>query len=62
MGPERCLLCGEPIPEGTQVCPVCMEAERWIQCLEITGAGAVFQHEYEVFELTDQKIEEELKG
>lgn len=39
-----------------------MEAERWIQCLEITGAGAVFQHEYEVFELTDQKIEEELKG
>lgn len=25
MGPERCLLCGEPIPEGTQVCPVCME-------------------------------------
>lgn len=24
MGPERCLLCGEPIPEGTQVCPVCV--------------------------------------
>lgn len=38
-----------------------LEAERWIQCLEITGAGAVFRHEYEVFELTDQKIKEELK-
>lgn len=39
-----------------------MEAERWIQCLEITGTGATFRHEYEVFKLTDQKIEEELKG
>lgn len=38
-----------------------MEAERWIQCMEITGAGAVFRHEYEVFELTDQEIKEELK-
>ncbi len=38
-----------------------MEAERWIQCLEITGTGATFRHEYEVFELTDQKIKEELK-
>lgn len=38
-----------------------LEAERWIRCLEITGAGAVFRHEYEVFELTDQKIKEELK-
>lgn len=37
-----------------------MEAERWIQCLEITGAGAVFRHEYEVFVLTDQKIKKEL--
>lgn len=25
MGPERCLLCGEPIPEGTQICPLCMK-------------------------------------
>lgn len=25
MGPERCLLCGEPIPEGAQICPICME-------------------------------------
>lgn len=24
MGTERCLLCGEPIPEGTQICPLCM--------------------------------------
>ena len=38
-----------------------LEAERWIQCLEITGTGAVFRHEYEVFELTDQKIKKELK-
>lgn len=38
-----------------------LEAERWIQCLEITGTGATFRHEYEVFELTDQKIKEELK-
>ena len=38
-----------------------LEAERWIQCMEISGAGAAFRHEYEVFELTDQKIEEELK-
>lgn len=38
-----------------------LEAERWIQCLEITGAGAVFRHEYEVFELADQKIKKELK-
>lgn len=38
-----------------------LEAERWIRCLAITGAGAVFRHEYEVFELTDQKIKKELK-
>lgn len=38
-----------------------MEAERWIRCLEITGTGATFRHEYEVFELTDQEIKEELK-
>ena len=25
MGPERCLLCGEPIPEGTQICAGWME-------------------------------------
>lgn len=37
-----------------------MEAERWIQCLEITETGAVFRHEFEVLELTDQEIREEL--
>lgn len=37
-----------------------MEAERWIQCLEITGTGALFRHEFEVLELTDQEIREEL--
>ena len=37
-----------------------MEAERWVQCLEITGTGAAFRHEFEVFELTDQEIKEEL--
>lgn len=38
-----------------------MEAERWIRCLEVTGAGALFRHEYEIFKLTDQEIKEELK-
>lgn len=38
-----------------------MEAERWIRCLEVTGAGASFRHEYEIFKLTDQEIKEELK-
>lgn len=38
-----------------------MEAERWIRCLEITDTGALFRHEFEVFELTDQEIKEELK-
>lgn len=38
-----------------------MEAERWLRCLEITGTGASFRHEYEIFELTDQEIKEELK-
>lgn len=38
-----------------------MEAERWVQFLEITGTGAAFRHEYEIFELTDQEIKEELK-
>lgn len=38
-----------------------MEAERWIRCLEITDTGALFRHEYEIFELTDQEIKEELK-
>lgn len=37
-----------------------LEAERWIQCLEITSTGATFRHEYEVFELTDQEIKEGL--
>ena len=38
-----------------------VEAESWIRCLEVTGAGASFRHEYEIFELTDQEIKEELK-
>lgn len=25
MGPERCLLCGAVIPEGSQVCPACLQ-------------------------------------
>ncbi len=37
-----------------------MEAERWIRCMEITDTGAAFRHEFEVFELTDQEIKEEL--
>ena len=37
-----------------------MEAERWIQCLEITDTGALFRHEFEVLELTDQEVREEL--
>ena len=38
-----------------------MEAERWIRCLEVTDTEASFRHEYEIFELTDQEIKEELK-
>ena len=38
-----------------------MEAERWIRCLEVTDNEAFFQHEYEIFKLTDQEIKEELK-
>ena len=38
-----------------------MGAERWIRCLEVTDTGALFRHEYEIFELTDQEIKEELK-
>lgn len=37
-----------------------MEAERWIRCLEITDTGAVFRHEFEIFELTNQEIKKEL--
>ena len=37
-----------------------MEAERWIWCLEITDTGVAFRHEYEVFELTDQEIREQI--
>ena len=37
-----------------------LEAERWIQCLEITGTGAVFRHEFEVMELTDKEIREQI--
>lgn len=37
-----------------------LEAERWIQCLEITGTGATFRHEYEVLELTDWEVREEI--
>ena len=38
-----------------------MEAERWFRCLEVTDTEAFFQHEYEIFKLTDQEIKEELK-
>ena len=38
-----------------------LEAERWIRCLEVTGAAIRISIEYEIFELTDQKIKEELK-
>lgn len=27
MSEERCLLCGEPIPEGRQICPRCEKQE-----------------------------------
>ena len=37
-----------------------MEAERWIRCLEITDTGAVFRHEFEIFELTNHEIKKEL--
>ena len=37
-----------------------MEAERWIQCMKITDTGAVFCHEYEVLELTDREVREEI--
>lgn len=37
-----------------------MEAERWIRCLEITDTGALFRHEFEMMELTDQEIKKEL--
>ena len=37
-----------------------LEAERWIQCLEITGTGAGFRHEFEVMELTDKEIREQI--
>lgn len=37
-----------------------LEAERWLQCLEITGTGATFRHEFEMTELTDQEIKKEL--
>ena len=37
-----------------------MEAERWLRCLKITETGAVFRHEFEVFELTDQEIREQI--
>ena len=37
-----------------------LEAERWIQCLEITGTGATFRHEYETFGLKDQEIREQI--
>ena len=37
-----------------------MEAERWIRCLEVTDTGALFRHEYEIFELTDKEIREEI--
>ena len=37
-----------------------MEAERWIRCLKVTKSGAVFRHEYEVIELTDQEIREQI--
>lgn len=25
MGPEKCVCCGEPVPEGLQVCPSCLK-------------------------------------
>lgn len=24
--PDRCAVCGDPIPEGRQVCPICADA------------------------------------
>ena len=37
-----------------------LEGERWIKCIEITRSGALFQHEFEIFELTDEKIADEI--
>lgn len=25
MGPDKCVCCGEPVPEGLQVCPSCLK-------------------------------------
>lgn len=37
-----------------------MEAKRWIRCLEITGSGALFRHEFEIIALTNQEIKTEI--
>ena len=37
-----------------------LEGERWVRCVEVTKAGALFQHEFEVFELNNEKIQEEI--
>lgn len=37
-----------------------LEGERWVKCVETTKTGALFQHEFEVFELTNEKIQEEI--
>ena len=37
-----------------------MEAERRIRCLKITNTGALFCYEYEVLELKDREIQEEI--
>lgn len=26
---EICLICGETIPEGRQICPICAESRKW---------------------------------
>ena len=37
-----------------------LDGERWVKCVETNKTGALFQHEFEVFELTNEKIQEEI--
>nr|WP_303181825.1 hypothetical protein [Lachnoclostridium phocaeense] len=37
-----------------------LEAERWIKCIGLTKNGALFQHEFEVFELESERLKTEI--
>lgn len=51
---DRCVICGEPVPEGRQVCPGCNQNEGTVFEQLMRAAGIVHTENTTAFEIKDE--------